>query len=78
VLWGVQEPTSNVTGRLLGNSAGWLVTALEAAERVRAGGEHDDGGGQLAQYLVLSPDALIQQHASFAGYETALIPATHQ
>jgi hypothetical protein len=54
------------------------VTALEAAERVRAGGEHDDGGGQLAQYLVLSPDALIQQHASFAGYETALIPATHQ
>jgi hypothetical protein len=54
------------------------VTALEAAERMQAGGEHDDGGGQLAQYLVLGPDAHIQWHASFAGYETALVPATHQ
>lgn len=48
-LWRVQEPAANVTRRLLGHYVGVLVTALEAAERMQAGGEHDDADGVSSQ-----------------------------
>jgi hypothetical protein len=51
-----------------------LVTTLEAAERMQAGGEHDEVDGQVAQHPLLGPMHKLNSTHLFAGLEAALVP----